>query len=35
MEGDIDHFSIDKLIAMLVKTGMRIMIKSVPLALAA
>ena len=34
MEGDIDRFSIDKLIAMVVKTGMRIMIKSVPLALA-
>lgn len=35
MEGDIDHFSIDKLIGMVVKTGQRIKIQTVPLALAA
>lgn len=35
MEGDIDHFSIDKLIAMVVKTGQRIKIEAVPLAFAA
>jgi predicted XRE-type DNA-binding protein len=34
MEGEIDSFSVDKLIAMLVKTGMPIKIEALPLALA-
>jgi len=32
MEGDIDHFSIDQLSAMVDKTGQRIKIEAVPLA---
>ncbi|MGB0387238.1 MAG: helix-turn-helix domain-containing protein [Ardenticatenaceae bacterium] len=35
MQGEIDSFSIEKLIAMLVKTGMRIKVEVLPLALAA
>ena len=35
MEGDIDHFSIDKLVGMVVKTGHRIKLQTIPLAIAA
>ena len=35
MEGEIDHFSIEKLIGMLVKTGKRLKMEVIPLALAA